>query len=145
MLVRTCLGDVVADGVGLAGVGDTAGTALALGHHSKLAVHRRARQRPAIHLPLLRRWRWNLKRIAEQRERKKKNNHCKCTLHFLCLNKLFTHMHISPDVVYLYARGTVSTCKEARKIKMSGTVFRQRQQFFPDCGGKCSTFLIDLF
>lgn len=71
MLVRTCLGDVVADGVGLAGVGDTAGTALALGHHSKLAVHRRARQRPAIHLPLLRRWRWNLKRIAEQREREK--------------------------------------------------------------------------
>lgn len=39
-------------------------------------------------------------------------------------------MHISPDVVYLYAGGTVSTCKEARKIKMSGTVFRQRQQFF---------------
>lgn len=61
---------------------------------------------------------------------KKKNNHCKCTLRFLCLNKLFTQMHISPDVVYLYAGGTVSTCKEARKIKMSGTVFRQRQQFF---------------
>lgn len=54
MLVRARLGDVVADGVGLAGVGDTAGTALALGHHGKLAVHRRARQGPAVHLPLLR-------------------------------------------------------------------------------------------
>lgn len=57
MLVRARLGDVVADGVGLAGVGDTAGTALALGHHGKLTVHRRARQRPAVHLPLLRRQR----------------------------------------------------------------------------------------
>lgn len=55
MLVCARLGDVVADGVGLAGVGDTAGTALALRHHGKLAVHGRARQRPAVHLPLLRR------------------------------------------------------------------------------------------
>ena len=54
MLVRARLGDVVADGVGLAGVGDTAGAALALRHHGKLAVHGRAWQRPAIHLPLLR-------------------------------------------------------------------------------------------
>lgn len=53
MLVRARLGDVVADGVGLAGVGDAAGTALALGHHGELTVHRRARQRPAVHLPLL--------------------------------------------------------------------------------------------
>lgn len=54
MLVRARLSDVVADGVGLAGVGDAAGTALALGHHGELAVHRRARQGPAVHLPLLR-------------------------------------------------------------------------------------------
>lgn len=52
MLIRARLGDVVADGVSLAGVGDTAGTALALRHHSKLTVHGRARQRPAVHLPL---------------------------------------------------------------------------------------------
>lgn len=57
MLVRARLGDVVADGICLAGVGDTAGTALALGHQRKLTVHRRARQRPAVHLPLLQRWR----------------------------------------------------------------------------------------
>lgn len=52
VLVRARLGDVVADGVGLAGVGDTAGTALALGHHRELAVHGRAGQRPAVHLAL---------------------------------------------------------------------------------------------
>lgn len=53
VLVRARLGDVVADGVGLAGVGDAAGTALALGHHGELAVHGRAGQGPAVHLPLL--------------------------------------------------------------------------------------------
>lgn len=53
VLVRARLGDVVADGVGLAGVGDAAGTALALGHHGELTVHGRARQGPAVHLPLL--------------------------------------------------------------------------------------------
>ena len=53
MLVCARLGDVVADGVGLAGVGDTARTALALGHYSELTVHGRARQRPAVHLALL--------------------------------------------------------------------------------------------
>lgn len=53
VLVRARLGDVVADGVGLAGVGDAAGTALALGHRGELAVHGRARQGPAVHLPLL--------------------------------------------------------------------------------------------
>lgn len=53
MLVHASLGDVVADGVGLAGVGDAAGTALTLGHHGELAVHGRARQGPAVHLPLL--------------------------------------------------------------------------------------------
>lgn len=57
VLVRARLGDVVADGVGLAWVGDAAGAALALGHHGELAVHGRARQGPAVHLPLLRnRW-----------------------------------------------------------------------------------------
>lgn len=53
VLVCARLGDVIAYGVGLAGVRDTAGTALALGHHSKLTVDGRARQRPAVHLPLL--------------------------------------------------------------------------------------------
>lgn len=53
MLVRARLGDVVADGVGLAGVGDAAGAALPLGHRGKLAVHGRARQGPAVYLPLL--------------------------------------------------------------------------------------------
>lgn len=71
MLVRARLGDVVADGVGLAGVGDTAGTALALGHHGKLAVHRRARQRPAVHLPLLQRWRETILRKRKKRESSK--------------------------------------------------------------------------
>lgn len=52
MLVRACLGDVVADGVGLAGVGDTAGAALAFGHHGELTVHWWAGQRPAVYLPL---------------------------------------------------------------------------------------------
>lgn len=42
VLVRARFCDVVADGVSLAGVGDTAGTALALGHHRELTVHRRA-------------------------------------------------------------------------------------------------------
>lgn len=53
MLVRARLGDVVADGVGLAGVNDAAGTALAFGHHRELTVHWRARQGPAVHLTLL--------------------------------------------------------------------------------------------
>lgn len=58
VLVHARLGDVVADGVGLAGVGDAAGTALALGHHGELTVHGRAGQGPAVHLPLLpSRWR----------------------------------------------------------------------------------------
>lgn len=62
VLVRARLGDVVADGICLAGVGDAAGTALALGHQRELAVHGRARQGPAIHLPLLqRRRRHNLR------------------------------------------------------------------------------------
>lgn len=69
VLVRARLGDVVADGVGLAGVGDTAGTALAFGHHGKLTVHKRARQGPAVHLPLL--WsRWERQFETERRTRK---------------------------------------------------------------------------
>ena len=71
VLVRARLGDVVADGVGLAGVGDTAGTALALGHHGKLAVHRRAWQRPAVHLPLLQRQRETILRKRRKRESSK--------------------------------------------------------------------------
>lgn len=52
MLICTGLGDVVADGVGLAGVNHTAGTAFTFRHHSELTVHRRAGQRPAVYLPL---------------------------------------------------------------------------------------------
>lgn len=54
MLVCARLGDIVADGVSLAGVSDTVRTALALRHHRELTVHGRAGQRPAVHLPLLR-------------------------------------------------------------------------------------------
>lgn len=68
VLVRARLGDVVADGVGLAGVGDAAGTALALGHHGELAVHGRAGQGPAVHLPLLRN-RWEERRGESPRTR----------------------------------------------------------------------------
>lgn len=74
MLVRARLGDVVADGVGLAGVGDTAGTALALRHHGKLAIHRRARQRPTVHLPLLWRQRETQFKTDRQTEMKKRES-----------------------------------------------------------------------
>lgn len=52
VLVGAGLGDVVADGVGLAGVAHAAGAALALRDHRELTVHGRAGQRPAVHLPL---------------------------------------------------------------------------------------------
>lgn len=96
MLVRARLGDVVADGVGLAGVGDTAGTALALRHHSKLAVHRRARQRPAVHLPLLWRQRETILRWIDggEKERKFQIISANALLHFSGLNKLFMQIHI---------------------------------------------------
>lgn len=82
MLVCARLGDVVADGVGLAGVSDTAGTALALRHHGKLAVHRRARQRPAVHLPLLQCGRERQFQIDRQTRKREKvqNNPCKHTI-----------------------------------------------------------------
>lgn len=50
--IQTRFGDVVANGVGLAGVGDTAGAALVLGEHTELTVHLRARQGPAVNLSL---------------------------------------------------------------------------------------------
>lgn len=111
MLVRARLGDVVADGVGLAGVGDTAGTALALRHHGKLAVHRRARQRPAVHLPLLwSRWERQFEIDRRLREKKFKNNPCKHTRPFPRAKQVIhANTHISSDIVYLHARGSVST------------------------------------
>lgn len=39
MLIRARLGDIVADGVGLARVGDAACAALALGDHCEVTVH----------------------------------------------------------------------------------------------------------
>lgn len=52
VLVHARLGDVVADGVGLTGISDAAGTAFALGHHREFTVHMGAQQGPAVHLPL---------------------------------------------------------------------------------------------
>lgn len=52
VLVLAGLGDVVADSVSLARVRDTAWAALALGHQCEVTVHRRAGQRPAVHLTL---------------------------------------------------------------------------------------------
>lgn len=69
MLVGARLGDVVADGVGLAGIGDTAGAALALGHQGKLAVHGWARQGPAVNLPLLKK-QFEKKENKRRKERK---------------------------------------------------------------------------
>lgn len=66
MLVCARLGDVVADGVGLARVDDTAGTALAVGHHGELTVHGGARQRPAVHLPLLQKGRENFREMKKE-------------------------------------------------------------------------------
>lgn len=150
VLVCARLGDVVADGVGLAGVSDTAGTALALGHHSKLAVHRGARQRPAVHLPLLRRDIWDRK--------KTQNNLCKCSLTFctFLMPKQVTHAntHISPDVMYLYAKGTVSAWRRKKNLlryqenideQSNLPLFHSQQFFFHTVEVKCSSFLIDLF
>lgn len=52
-LIQASFGDVIANGVGLARVGDTAGAALTLWEHTELTFHLRARQRPAVHFPLL--------------------------------------------------------------------------------------------
>lgn len=50
LLVGARLGEVVADGVGLAWVGSASWAALALGHHRELAVSQWAGEWPAIHL-----------------------------------------------------------------------------------------------
>lgn len=52
-LVQASLGDVIANGVGLAGVGDTARAALTLREHAEFTFHIWARQGPAVHFPLL--------------------------------------------------------------------------------------------
>lgn len=51
--VQTRFSDVVADGVGLAGVSDTAWAALVLREDTELTVHLRAWQRPAVNFSLL--------------------------------------------------------------------------------------------
>lgn len=51
-LVQAGLGDVIADGVSLAGVGDTARAALTLREDTELTLHIRAGQGPAVDLPL---------------------------------------------------------------------------------------------
>lgn len=51
--IQTRFGDVVANGVGLAGVSDAAGAALVLGEHTELTVHLWAWQGPAVNLSLL--------------------------------------------------------------------------------------------
>lgn len=52
-LIQASFGDVIANGVGLARVGDTARAALTLREHAELTFHLRARQGPAVHFPLL--------------------------------------------------------------------------------------------
>lgn len=54
-LVQAGFGDVIANGVGLARVGDTARAALTLREHAEFTFHLWARQGPAIHFPLLQR------------------------------------------------------------------------------------------
>lgn len=51
-LIQASLGDVIADGVGLTRVSDTALAALILREHAEFTLHLRARQRPAVHFPL---------------------------------------------------------------------------------------------
>lgn len=46
-------GDVIANTLSQAWVGDAAWAAFALGYHSEVAMCRRAQQRPAVHLSLL--------------------------------------------------------------------------------------------
>ena len=47
------LGDIVADSVGLARIGDATLAALALRNYGELTVHRGTGERPAVHLTLL--------------------------------------------------------------------------------------------
>lgn len=51
-LVQASFGDVIANGVGLAGVGDTARAALTLREHAEFTFRLWARQGPAVHFPL---------------------------------------------------------------------------------------------
>ena len=52
-LIQTGFGDVIADGVGLAGVRDTARTALTLWKDTELTLYLWARQGPAVNFSLL--------------------------------------------------------------------------------------------
>lgn len=53
MFILASLGDVIADTLSQAWVCDAVWAAFALGHHGKVAMRRRAQQRPAVHLSLL--------------------------------------------------------------------------------------------
>lgn len=99
VLVCARLGDVVADGVGLAGVSDTAGAALALWHHGELTVHRRAGQRPAVHLSLLRGTDGENITWFRDKDAKTERNLRKYHMFFWCFFTLTSHLfkHISPD------------------------------------------------
>lgn len=79
VLVGARLGDVVANGVRLAGVAHAPRAALALGHRRELAVDGRARQRPAVHLPLLRDNDTNTKGEVWVGGTQSNNNRCLCT------------------------------------------------------------------
>lgn len=50
--IQASFGDVIADGVGLAGVSDTARTALVLREHTEFTLHLWARQGPTVDFPL---------------------------------------------------------------------------------------------
>ena len=52
-LVQASFGDVIADGVSLARVGDTAWAALVLGEDTEFTLHPGARQGPTVNFPLL--------------------------------------------------------------------------------------------
>lgn len=51
-LIQASFGDVIANGVSLARVGDTAWAALPLWENAEFAFHLRAGQGPAVHFPL---------------------------------------------------------------------------------------------
>lgn len=52
-LVQASFGDVIADGVSLARVGDTAWAAFILGEDTEFTLHLWARQGPTVNFPLL--------------------------------------------------------------------------------------------
>lgn len=52
-LIQASFGDVIADGVGLARVGDTAWAALILWEHTEFTLHLWTRQGPTVNFPLL--------------------------------------------------------------------------------------------